>query len=332
MDALLASMGGIALKPLRIQASPVRELLHNQLSLRATPGGTSYALKSGRGTVLLIISTTGVSISIWSNLLCDGALSRPCLLVQSHCGPLFDGGTCHRSTLWNDVAAIKDVLTTEAPNDIDILAWCDGARVAIELARSIPERIASLTLLSPTFHGAVDSKLYPSPFEDNLNELRKLLSGDPGKDRFLLETIAKSVTGEPGSRSGDPRRRQNAVLRRPPHAYAHELLMPLSTVEYFRNYVDRLTSDESYDVRSALAAIQRPILLLTGTDDAVVNTTAARDVLRENGRNVSHVTIRGAGHHTQVLQYSYFRYVFDCFMASALPRATARLEVEKLSQ
>lgn len=331
MDAFLASTGEISLKPLPINPLPLPELLHDRLALKVTPGGIEYALTGGQGAPLLIISTTGVSINIWSNLLSDRALDRRCLLVQSQSSPLLDGGTRNRATLWDDVAAIEAVLTSEAMTDVDILAWCDGARVAIELARRISGRVASLTLLSPTFHGAVDSKLYPSPFEDNLVEVSKLLGKDPANDHFLLEAIARSATGELARNSGDPRRRQNAVLRLPPRTYAQELLLPLSTAVYLQNYVYRLASDETYDVRSALAATRCPILLLTGTEDAVVNTSAARDVLKENGRDVVHVTIQGAGHHIHVLQYHYFRYVFDSFMRQAVPRDTARLKVEKLS-
>ena len=94
--------------------------------------------------------------------------------------------------------------------------------------------------------------------------------------------------------------------------------------------MDRAASDGAYPIKQALAEVLCPVVMLTGTHDAVVNTRAARDILASHGKNVLQVVSLGAGHHVHLLQYSYFRYVLDCFLSRVEPKRTMRLHVERL--
>jgi pimeloyl-ACP methyl ester carboxylesterase len=331
LDAYSAARGDIPLSPISKPVQSTSDSVSESYTVNYTRNGICHVLPRQSGRVLLLVSSTGVPLAAWAHLLEDRHLNRRCMVVQSRCGPLLEGGTPHRSCLWDDVSDIKSALRELEVGDIDLLGWCDGSRVAIELARSMPSQIGSLILLAPTFHGTVDGKQYPSPFEDSLFALSALLGQDSSYDRYLLKSVSQPLLVNLDELKDNTQKRANAVLRLPPHTHIENILMPLSTVEYFRNYVYRLTRDDGYDARAAVAEIACPILMVNGTHDTAVNTQAARDVLTQSGRDVLSVTVSGAGHHIHLLQYRYLSYALRCFLSGGSPANAARLCVERLA-
>jgi pimeloyl-ACP methyl ester carboxylesterase len=130
----------------------------------------------------------------------------------------------------------------------------------------------------------------------------------------------------------DPHKRADVVLHLPPHSLVDDIQRPFSTVDDLRTYMGRMLSDCSYDVRPVISALGCPILLLTGTHDAAINTAAAADVLSDYGQNVLHVRASGAGHHVQFLQYPHLRYLLDRFLSGSTPTDTARLQTTWLAR
>lgn len=330
MDAHSAARGDISLSP-RKAARCASDSGSEHCTVNDTKEGISYVLQGRPGRALLLVSSTGVPLAAWAHLLEDPAINRRCLVVQSRSGPILEGGTPHRSCLWDDAADIKSALRELEVGELDVLGWCDGARVALEVARSLPEQVGSLMLLAPTFRGTVDGKTYPTPFEDNLFALSAMLGKDSEYDSYLLRSASQPSPVNLDDLKDNPQKRANAVLRLPPLVHIKKILMPLSTVEHFHNYVYRMTRDNVYDARAAVAEIRCPILLVTGTHDAAVNTQAARDVLMQSGRDVVSVTVSGAGHHIHLLQYPYLSYALRRFLTGGRPDNLARLSVERLA-
>jgi len=72
-------------------------------------------------------------------------------------------------------------------------------------------------------------------------------------------------------------------------------------------------------------------VLVTGTNDAAVNTQLPRDMLETYGSDVLHATLSGAGHHIPVLQYEYLRYLLDTLADRTVPVGTARMRIDRLA-
>jgi pimeloyl-ACP methyl ester carboxylesterase len=331
LDAYAAVRGSIALIPPPGETGTPPELPDERCTIEETACGVRYALSKGSGPPLLIISTTGAPLRIWSTLFHDPDLSRPCLSIQSRAGSFLEGGTPNNSSLLQDVADIRQVLLAKDLDQVDVVAWCNGARAAIALAREEPRRVASLMLLSPTFYSTMDADKYPSPFEDQLVSAYGIVESDEEAGRNLINSFTELEVTEPGQLPRSPEKRVYSVLRLPPYARVKDLLIPLSSIEYFKNYIDRVLGDETYDVRLALPEVRCPIVLVVGTHDAAINTQLARDLLTAHGRDVVQVTLFGAGHHIHLLQYVYFRYLIDHLGTGVPSVRTARLSVERLT-
>jgi len=332
-DARSAERGDLPLKATPSGELTFAEVLCGRYSLERTPSGVCYVLAKGSGNPLLIVSAIGLPSKLWLRLLNDPSLDRRCLIVQDPGGLLFEGGVPHSASLWQDVQSIRDVLLTEGMSKVDVLAWCSGARVAVELARAMPERVASLMLVAPTFHGSAEVEKYASPFEDTLPNIHKMLIQDPPRGRSFLQSMAQSAPmWDLSALKYEPEKCVKAVLSLPPHAFAKDLTVPFSAVEDFKNYMKRADTDKSYDVGGALAGIRCSITLVTGTHDGLTNTHAARDLLARHAKDVAHITILGAGHHIHLLQYGYFKYILDCALAHITPLKTFRLRISRLAQ
>jgi pimeloyl-ACP methyl ester carboxylesterase len=332
LDAHAAATGRIHLVPLKTGQLYVAEVLCGHYALKRTSNGVCYALSQHAGRPAILISATGVPFGIWLRLLADLAVPIRCITVQSRGTPLLEGGSPHPSDLWQDVGDLQSVLEVEDFGTFDVIAWCNGSRVGIELARRMPERVASLMLVAPTFHGAIDGAEFPSPFEDSIPLVYEMLVQDPSRGSTLLNHLTHVMPSEElAGLKDDSQKRANTTLSLPPQVLARDLGMPFATVKSLRHCVERCARDEQYDVRGALAEVRCPLMLLTGTHDTVINTDAARVVLAQSGCKALSVKVLGAGHHLQWLPYPYFRYVLECLLARVSPVETARLQIECLS-
>ena len=298
--------------------------------IRTTHGGARYAIARRHGRPLLVVSPLGMPLKLWAQLIDDTQSNRQCHIVESGAGSFITGGTPNPSSMERDLAAIVDVIEENDLTQIDLVCWSDATRTAIALARRQQRRLASLTLIAPTFHGIPRSESCPSPYEDGLRDLFAMIDSDPPPTRFLLDGLVDAQVVEAALTLQCPKRRADAVLRLPPIDSLNDLLSPLRDAVSFSNYMNRLAADERYDVAQALRCIDTPILMVVGSHDAVSNTSLSRAIMKTCGRNVTQATLYGAGHHPHLLQYNYLRHVMETFHAGALPTSTARVSIQKL--
>lgn len=326
-DAYAASSAWRTLVPRPMQSESFVELFSRSYALAETRKRTFYTRATREGRTLLLVSATGVPLSVWGNLLFDDEINRHCVVVQSRAGPLMEGGTVRTSTITADAEDICDVLESDGSDVLDIVAWCNGARTAIAVAGALPHRVSSLTLISPTFHGSVDATRYPSPFEETLPLMYELMQQDPARADDLIGRLTSADLDERAVLLADAAKRADAVLQMPPKHFVRDLLLPLASPESFGNYLARVSSDNAYDMQHAVTQIRCRTTLITGTHDTAVNCDAAREVLTKCGREVVHVVVEGGGHHMQLLQYSYLGYVLRSVLEDAPPMEMCRLAI-----
>jgi pimeloyl-ACP methyl ester carboxylesterase len=171
---------------------------------------------------------------------------------------------------------------------------------------------------------------YPSPFEDGLHDQFAVMISEPSPASFLVGGLVDAPVADAALKLRCPRRRADAVLRLPPLDLLRDLLSPLRDAASFRNYMNRIVADERYDIGQALSRIRAPIMMVVGSHDAVINTSSSRTVMKTYGRNVTQATLQGAGHHSHIMQYTYFRNILETFCAGLPLPDTARLGFEKL--
>ncbi|WP_231692399.1 alpha/beta fold hydrolase, partial [Cronobacter dublinensis] len=127
-----------------------------------------------QGTPLVVIGALGIPLQAWQRLVAQPQSWR-LILPELPCGTLLEGGMRSEA----DVHEYADILTEQLaalalPARPWLLGWCNGGRIALELARRLRERVEGLFLLCPTLRDA-SAPEEGSAYENKLQQLFSLV-------------------------------------------------------------------------------------------------------------------------------------------------------------
>ena len=332
MDAFAAEQGRVPLRPAPRPEQEVEHTLTEAYDEGQTGDGRRYFVGRQGDRPLLLINALGIPLSMWSKLLADRSHRFRIVVAESRCGEIVRGGMRSDADLMQHAADLADVLDRASIDQVEVLAWCNGGRVAIDLASRCRGRVRSLVLLSTTLRGVQGVAPAASPFEDNLQQLFKSVATDPrlaGSLCKMLGRLAKWPDWD--TVAGDPVGRAVALFRLPAKEQATALLTPMSSGEFLLNYGRRTAADEAYPIHEAISALDVPLLVITGDHDGTVSNALILSALRAWGGKAMHASIGGAGHYVNDLQYPYLRWLLE--RSPELidhPVSTARVSVAPL--
>lgn len=334
VDAICADQGLLALRPHNGFNGSVREVLAEHYIQRSTPGGVRYYVRNGGRRPLLLIHATGTPIAIWNQFLADTTHDFKLIVPERRGCDLFQGRLQQHVTIETDSADLTSILDAEMLEQTDILAWCNGARVAIHLANSWMGRISSMVLVGPMLKGIRGVTANPSNFERDLQPLLDAVSKDSSLAPFLSKTIAcQPISPDWNRLRNAPVARAQALFAMPAKEHAGGTVANLVEAESFTNIARRVASDESYPMDQALRNLRTPTMMIMGSDDGIVSNDLVSAAMKKMCTNpVVKVVLYGAGHYVHDLQYHYFRWLLDEFLVNHRPPpATARISVEDVT-
>jgi pimeloyl-ACP methyl ester carboxylesterase len=228
---------------------------------------------------------------------------------------------------------IAEVLDQEQLGPLHVLGWCNGGRIAIELATRGKYDIRTLTLLSPTLRGTEGASKPGSPFEDRLQQIFTTVTKNQALAMPLVKMLAR-FTQPPDwdGLAGNPSGRAAALFALPSRESAATFLVPMSAPPLLINYARRTAADEAYPMANTLrrlGATGIPVLLISGSHDSMVSNQATCTALANGGVAATHATVAGAGHYIQDLQYPYFLWLLRNFADNRhLSSAALRVDIQ----
>jgi len=302
-----------AVAPLPDPAGEMQRLLDAHCVAHVLPDGRrAYIARKGRRPVLLI-GALGVPAFFWAQTLQEAAPDWRPVFIETRCGDLVEGGMASAQSFVDHADDLAESLRFLRIGPTSVIAWCNGGRVAVSLARRAPEIVDALVLIATTFRGARNIEPKPSPFEDNLGRLFDDLRRKPTSAKFATKLLRVIVEGKADLEDPDLRARRFLGSARTSDAAA--LIAPMSTPEFLLNFAQRTALDEGHDISAELAALQPPALCLIGDSDDVINTSHCADAVRL-APSARVVLVAGAGHYIHDLQHRYFRDVVTRFLAN----------------
>jgi pimeloyl-ACP methyl ester carboxylesterase len=296
-----------------------------------TKGGRRYFIRKRGETVLLLITALGIPLYVWSRFLLDPNHEFRIVLVEARSSDIFLGGMTEQSSISDDGADVADVISSLDWMELDVVAWCNGAKIALEVLNSAGAKIRSLTLISPSLSGPCDARSDQSAYEYGLRQVVTAVCRKPDMASLIargLEQLSQPVDWDGVSGQG-PNRAQ-VLFNLPTQDYATALKCPFSSIDSLRKYARRGQDDYEYPTAQRLSNTGVPCLLVTGAWDQMVNNRFVAGVMSGCGGPVTHAIVRGAGHYTFDLQYPYFKSVLREFIERRAPRARVRVEFTNL--
>jgi pimeloyl-ACP methyl ester carboxylesterase len=325
-DAYAASVG-----KLRLSSAPTVPGgdLARGFEERRTVSGARYVVQCAGQGPLLLVNACGMSLSLWSRLMTDQSNPWRLIVAESPCTDLVQGGMRAAHDLSADVDAIAAALDDARIDRTDMVAWCGGARIAIEFAGRFPERVQSLALIAPTLRGAAGVMPAGSKFENDLNRILEAVDRAPHLARMFADAFRSQFEFTDWEKlANKPEQRAVTLFGLAAHDRLPALIAPMVDPEFLVNYGRRVLLDQKHGIHASLARLKMPVMLLLGNHDNRVNNAFTVAVLRAYGVRFLEVRIKGAGHYLYDLQYQYFRSVLSAFISDASPTPSARVEVE----
>ena len=329
MDAFAAAEGGLPLRPEPTDDFVFVERFRDLYEERATPKGIRYFTGRRGDRPLLLVTAIGVPIAAWAKLLLDTSHGFRITMVETRHADLFAGGLRGITGPGADAQDIARVLEHEGGAPMDVLAWSNGARVAIDLVSSRPAAARSLVLLAPTLSGVEGLAPIASPFEEQLTQIFAAVGTNPAAANFFSKALSDSIRVRNWDGRGAPAQRARMLLGLPAAEQAPMLIATLANGELLFNFMRRYFADLDYPLRDRLSSLRLPLLVVTGDHDTIVANGLTLAALRQFSPHFTHAEVNGAGHCIQDLQYRYFRWLLECFYGEGRPMiSTARVEVK----
>lgn len=313
-EAILVQRGRMALEPgPRLDAEAFAQAMRADYAEVQTAAGRCLVRNRGQRTVLLI-SALGIPLSIWSSFLLDGHDYR-IVVPEMLCSDLFLGGMRSVQSAREHAQHIDALLRAAGIGAFDVIAWCNGGRIAIELAALAKDRIGKLIFLSPTFRGADDAPGEPSEYENKLEQVFSVVRRNPKAAGYVAGMLAQLTAapdwaGLPADEAGSDRRAR-LFFGLPARDRVAGLLAPMTGADNLCNYAARTSADEALSRAPATLPADADVHLICGDSDAVVSNAHTEAYLRRCTRALGLHVVTGAGHYVHDLQYPYFRWIID---------------------
>lgn len=314
------------------EATDLGALVRSEYREIAGPAGSVRGYVRRRaGRPLLLLNALGLSIGIWSRLLGGEHDHQVIVPVLPSCDP-FDGGMTETSSARQLASMLGDLLRDLDLPEVDVLAWCNGGRIGVELMRQAGPSIARLVLLSPTFRGGITPGRRTSPYEDNLDKLFSMVAEVPSRAGYA-STMLRLPQPAPDWQqfAGRPEERARQLFSMPRNAFNAVMTRPMATAESLVHYVRRTYLDEAISGEAPTPLPGDRVVLIQGSHDSIVDNVQTREWLGERAPGFTCYEVSGAGHYVHDLQYPYLAHVLHRVLGTGATAGELPARVREVS-
>jgi pimeloyl-ACP methyl ester carboxylesterase len=257
----------------------------------------------GRRPVLLL-NALGLPLRVWTRFLVDDHDLQVVVPVLPCCD-LVDGGMTETMSA-PDVAASVHELLGLLGTPVDVLAWCNSGRIALELAALAGPGVERIVLVAPSFREGPDSTP-TSVYEDDIDRLFGLVAADSARAPLVAGMLARvGSTPDWAALAAEPERRGEALFALPRQIVADDLRTPMVDPASLVHYVARTYLDEAATSAMGPGPGARTTLI-QGAHDAIVSNAHTTRWMEDNVPGFTGYEISGSGHYVHDLQYEYLR-------------------------
>ena len=257
-----------------------------------------WCLGEGPQTVLLL-NAFGLSLDVWCELAM--ALSPHCrVLALEARDDAAVAAEALSSTYYDSedswprfLQSVRQLLATQQTGPLHLLSWCGGAKFALDLARALPQEVASLCLVAPSYAGVDCGAGGDSSFETSLNTMCRLVQRTPAAADSMARSMLALLQRGDGA-ADDPQR----LWSLPDAHTSHWLHEPYVSAERMRQYSRQLVHFRAHamSLPPAVEPLAQPCLLLMGDSDTATCAERARAMGALTSQTLQ-LGLRAAGHY-----------------------------------
>jgi pimeloyl-ACP methyl ester carboxylesterase len=233
---------------------------------------------------LVVVNALGQGLGFWHRLL-DRLARRRRVVIWEPRGVRPSPGA---SALADQVDDLDAVLSRERITTCDLLCWCTGPRVAVELVRRRPAAVSAMVFLNGSFKqlGVVDG--LDTRYEHNVESMLRAVERHPRMAKRLMEVFGSGLSeAEPGP---------DGVLAMADPALEAERRRPFRTDAALLSYARQMLAFWAHDTMADAPRVRTPVLFVGCENDEVASTARLRGAAR-HFPTARYAEIAGATHY-----------------------------------
>lgn len=300
---------------------------------KSTRTGHSY-LRVGNGhSAILLVNAFGLSNDVWHDF-AHALLDRFTVFAIDD-ETEHEGASLPRiyysthDALPRFTEAVSAMLSEEGYETCHVASWCGGAKYAIELARALPDTIASLSLFAPSFAGAEDHVGSDSVYEKNLHTMCKLVDRTPQAAQSMAKSMIALLERQANAQGGDP---QPSVFELADSATVHWLHAPFLSASNMVEYSRQLLNFRTHHIvaRHPNELGDLPVMLVTGKNDSMTCSIRAHAICADLCRPL-HFELHHASHHLINQNSDLLAHLMRAFVADGPATASPHPRLSRVS-
>jgi pimeloyl-ACP methyl ester carboxylesterase len=254
----------------------------------------NYYVGGSEGDAVVVLNALGQSLEYWYRLLDN--------LIESHRVIIWEPrGTTAPPPPFGLAEQVEDldaVLQHEGIENVHLIGWCTGPKVAIDFYLRRPAAVRSMVFLNSTFKCDGSPEELNSPYEQNVESLLRMLVKKPAMATTVKKTFqVPAETNEIELLQGiDGDEASVSVLSLMNTHLRASVLAPFKTEQTTLNYAHQLIDFWSRDVRLRAGEVTVPVLLIAAEYDQVA-TPAGSKAACDLFPNARYLCVRGATHY-----------------------------------
>jgi pimeloyl-ACP methyl ester carboxylesterase len=253
----------------------------------------TYYVAGTTGVPIVVLNALGQGLEYWYRLL-DNLMEDHRVIIWEPRGVVAPPPPFELAQQIDDLTA---VLQHENLQACHLVGWCTGGKVAVEFHLRHPSVVRSMVFLNNTLKCDGGPKELDSPYERNMETLCRMLVRKPAMAASVMNTLnSRDEENETEMLENGGEQLSIDVLSLMNADLKPYVLAPFRTQETTVNYAHQLVDFWKYDVRSRLAQVTVPVLLISAEYDQVA-TPAASFEAAALFPNARHIHVKGATHY-----------------------------------
>lgn len=239
---------------------------------------TAFEGRNHQGAPVVLINALGMAAVFWVNLARQLLSDFRVLTWESRWvpdfGAEFDSARCEVSHHVKDLVALLDSRSIDAAH---LVAWCNGAQVALNFGAHFPDRIRSLVLLNGAFN--FPASVPRSVVEKNMRSIMPRIA-TRRKDTELFFRIMGAGRFQSGPNgSSQPAQVPLSMVCSNP-SLLHLTSAPFRTAELLHRYANIIMQTFNEPEHAWVDSVAVPTLVIANEDDQITDPEGSREVAR----------------------------------------------------
>jgi thioester reductase-like protein/pimeloyl-ACP methyl ester carboxylesterase len=298
-----------------------------------TERGELVYFVGGRGTTpVVIINAYGQSLHFWTELFNLMREDYRIYLWEIRGTSVVAGGMQGCFSVADHIQDALRLIDTEALERCNLMGWCTGGKIALEVASRAPDRVARVVCLTPSFKGTAGENL-DTQYEKSMEPICHAVDRRPDQAKLVQAFMGNFFGGidiKDDLRGDDLGKNVKNVLSMVNRNIRPLLVAPFVAESSILNYARQLLEFWAHDISYLYDKLEVPIMVLSGERDEIADPNLAHKVISKFPNSIG-FQFMGGSHYIHKDNSHSVKRMLDAFVENDLQALPESERVELVS-